>query len=262
MAERLEIVVIDGGAGGVPSAATGAGVTDRATLGGTAFRVPSVTRIGAAAAIGGAVGAAGAVGLVAAGSVGLAAGVVGAGVGAGAAAFNRIRSATEDAAGLSPAVAQALAETDIRRFQSRAQRARVLGPGLSRFERTRSGIEEQLSALNTEILKALVALANTLEPALKELTAGIASIVDFLRDNLPDALQKASDSLPDMLGLMSGFKIILGQAAGELRRMRELQEDNVQGDFLDQFFNLLNLPPEFWPRGMDIPRPPIPQQAP
>lgn len=109
---------------------------------------------------------------------------------------------------ISPDIAQATSETDIRRLRTQVDRAERIGPELARFERLRGRGEDALARVGTSILDVLIRIfefweteLNVLVSSMEATAAGIDSmstkgelIFDFLTGRfgeLPEDIKRA-----------------------------------------------------------------------
>lgn len=92
---------------------------------------------------------------------------VGAGTMAVKGLFDTLSNEVKRLEGVSADVSVAASMTDVRRELADLRRADKIGPDLARFENTRSKFEDKLSDAWTEILKVLLRIFETIEPAVK-----------------------------------------------------------------------------------------------
>lgn len=92
---------------------------------------------------------------------------VGAGTMAVKGLFDTLSNEVKRLEGVSADVSVAASMTDVRRELADLRRADKIGPDLARFENTRSKLEDKMSDAWTEILKVLLRIFETIEPAVK-----------------------------------------------------------------------------------------------
>lgn len=92
---------------------------------------------------------------------------VGAGTMAVKGLFDTLSNEVKRLEGVSADVSVAASMTDVRRELADLRRADKIGPDLARFENTRSKFEDKMADAWTEVLKVLLRIFETIEPAVK-----------------------------------------------------------------------------------------------
>jgi hypothetical protein len=87
--------------------------------------------------------------------------------------FDALNNQVKQLEGVSADVSVATSITDMRREMADIRRAEKIGPDIARFENIRSKFEDKAADLWTEVLKVLVKLFETVEPAIELTTDGI-----------------------------------------------------------------------------------------
>lgn len=271
MPEELRIVVVDQGTtpsgGTAPSAPStrapsggggGRGSSTEAKIERGLGRIESILtslasgRVGqAASGIGGALsGVVGRAGLAIAGfSAALTVGAV------AAKSFGRaIQQQVSELAAVSPAVALAQSQTELRRFFAQYRRGLAIGPELAAAERMRARFEESMTDLGTSILKILLQMASKLEP--------MVNAAIWLTDKLNNFVENQERNGNALAAFTAWLAAVIPGGIAALDAIRNLfedQQDQQQEDpFAREFTDMMPRPPWFWPEGQPVPAQVVP----
>lgn len=128
----------------------------------------------------------------------------------------------------SPVVAIADAESQIRRFFGEFRRAQRLGPGLARFETTRSKIEESVFEFKTEVLALLLQIFEALKPAIDFVPRIFEALTELLKiiPQMANVLQTFFDGKwKEAAEQMGAVGVTIGKAYNELVKANEKDKD-------------------------------------